>query len=270
MSCLLKFPAAQSSHTPRISSASCSFAVFVSLFPWQLAPADAVALWTCLAAIDKCAQSGVLRSRGGALERAAARVCREAGARVTTHTLLSDLNVPAAFGQQTHRSHSKWTALASRSPIGSGHHIGLPLTSTGHPRQRRGDFTGAALADARRAKERTYPELPWKWGPMERGGGDLHQVLGPSPQPWSTCTLEASNSPGIHCSLVGPAHPCGSNSLRPQSPFRGPRFDRCSGWGSPPPQRLAGLDFHAPLGFPPAALACELGMRSCTSGDWPV
>ena len=34
-----------------------------------------------------------------------------------------------------------------------------PLTSTGHPRQRWGDFTGAALADARRAKERTYPEL---------------------------------------------------------------------------------------------------------------
>ena len=32
---------------------------------------------------------------GGALERAAARVCREAGARVTTHTLLSDLNVPS-------------------------------------------------------------------------------------------------------------------------------------------------------------------------------
>ena len=42
-----------------------------------------------------CAQSGVLQSRGGALERAAARVCREAGARVTTHTLLSDLNVPS-------------------------------------------------------------------------------------------------------------------------------------------------------------------------------
>ena len=40
-----------------------------------------------------CAQSGVLRSRGGPLERAAARVCREAGARVTTHTRLADLNV---------------------------------------------------------------------------------------------------------------------------------------------------------------------------------
>ena len=41
-----------------------------------------------------CAQSGVLRSRGGPLERAAARVCREAGARVATHARLADLNIP--------------------------------------------------------------------------------------------------------------------------------------------------------------------------------
>ena len=33
-----------------------------------------------------CAQSGLLRAPGGALERAAARICREAGARVTTNT----------------------------------------------------------------------------------------------------------------------------------------------------------------------------------------
>lgn len=40
-----------------------------------------------------CAQSGELRSRGGPLARAAARVCREAPARVTTHTRLADRNV---------------------------------------------------------------------------------------------------------------------------------------------------------------------------------
>ena len=34
-----------------------------------------------------------------------------------------------------------------------------PLASAGQPRQRRGDFTAAALAGARRAKERAYPEL---------------------------------------------------------------------------------------------------------------
>ena len=42
-----------------------------------------------------CPRTGVLRSRGGPLEIAAARVCREAGARVTMHTRITDLNIPA-------------------------------------------------------------------------------------------------------------------------------------------------------------------------------
>ena len=101
-----------------------------------------------------CAQSG------GALERAAARVCREAGARVT-HTLLSDLNVPAVQRLDSRRIE----VIANGLPLHQGAQLAVdttlvsPLTSTGHPRQRRGDFTGAALADARRAKKRTYPEL---------------------------------------------------------------------------------------------------------------
>ena len=43
-----------------------------------------------------CARSDALRSRGCPLERAAARVCREAGARVTWNTLVRDLNVAVA------------------------------------------------------------------------------------------------------------------------------------------------------------------------------
>lgn len=39
-----------------------------------------------------CARAGVLRTRGGPLEHAAARVRREAGARVTQNTRLADLN----------------------------------------------------------------------------------------------------------------------------------------------------------------------------------
>jgi len=35
----------------------------------------------------------------------------------------------------------------------------LPLTASSQPRRRQGTFAGAALADARRSKERTYPEL---------------------------------------------------------------------------------------------------------------
>ena len=40
-----------------------------------------------------CPRSGVLRSRGCQLERAAARVCREAGATVAMHVLVRDFNV---------------------------------------------------------------------------------------------------------------------------------------------------------------------------------
>ena len=40
-----------------------------------------------------CPRSGVLRARGAPLERAAARVCREAGATVATNVLVRDLNV---------------------------------------------------------------------------------------------------------------------------------------------------------------------------------
>ena len=67
-----------------------------------------------------CAQSGVLRARGGALERAAARVCREAGARVTTHTLLADLNVPAVdrLDNRRNRSDRQWAAFTPRGPTG--------------------------------------------------------------------------------------------------------------------------------------------------------
>ena len=45
-----------------------------------------------------CAQSGVLRSRGGPLERAAARVCREAGARVDWPTSTSNMSNTSMIG----------------------------------------------------------------------------------------------------------------------------------------------------------------------------
>ena len=49
-----------------------------------------------------CAQVGVLAHRAGPLERAAARICREAGARVATSVALRDLNldVPATDGRR--------------------------------------------------------------------------------------------------------------------------------------------------------------------------
>ena len=70
-----------------------------------------------------CPRSGALRSRGTPLERAAARFCREGGAPVTTHTLLSDLNIDRPPRRQpTYRSHSKRFAPLGRMPVGHRHH----------------------------------------------------------------------------------------------------------------------------------------------------
>ena len=108
-----------------------------------------------------CAQSGVLRSGGGPLERAAARVCREAGARVTTHTRLADLNVQHV----QHIDDRRIEVIANGVALWGGAQVAVdttlvcPLTRAGEPRRRAGRFAAAALHDARKAKERACPEL---------------------------------------------------------------------------------------------------------------
>ena len=184
---------------------------------------------------------------GGALERAAARVCREAGARVTTHTLLSDLNVPAVQRLDNRRIE----VIANGLPLHQRAQLAVDttlasLTSTGHPRQRRGDFTGAALADARPAKERTYPEL-LRGGrcrlvvvAMELGGrwsGEAATFIrslaqarsrgAPAPLRQATAQAYIARWSGL---LTHAAQTAFARSLL----FEGPRLDRCSGWGSPP------------------------------------
>ena len=97
-----------------------------------------------------CPRSGVLRARGGPLERAAARICREAGAVVAMHTLVRDLNVGS---------------VPNGLPLWGGMQLAVDttlvsaLSSTGAPRRYQNRAEGAALRQARRAKERTYPEL---------------------------------------------------------------------------------------------------------------
>ena len=108
-----------------------------------------------------CAQAGILRSRGGPLERAAARICREAGARVTTNTRIVDLNIDHVDTQDDRRIE----VIANGLPLWGGAQLAVdttlvsPLTRAGHPRMRGGQYRGTALRDARRNKERTYPEL---------------------------------------------------------------------------------------------------------------
>jgi hypothetical protein len=61
--------------------------------------------------------------------------------------------------------------------------LASPNTSAGQPRQRRGTYTGAALADARRAKERTYPNpceevgANWWWWHWKWVGGSAKKHL---------------------------------------------------------------------------------------------
>ena len=108
-----------------------------------------------------CAQSGILRSRAGPLEKAAARICREAGARVTTNTLLTDLNIE----HSTRPDDRRIEVIANGLTLWGGTQLAIdttlvsPLTRDGQPRRRAGQFTGAAVQDARKRKERTYPEL---------------------------------------------------------------------------------------------------------------
>ena len=108
-----------------------------------------------------CAQAGVLRSRGVPLEKAATRVCREAGARMTTNTRLMDLNIDNIQRQDDRRI----IVIANGLPLWGGVPLAIdttlvsPLTRASEPRSRAGRYAGAAVQDARRAKESACPEL---------------------------------------------------------------------------------------------------------------
>ena len=108
-----------------------------------------------------CANAGVLRPRGIPLERAAARICREAGARVATNVMLSQmsLDVPVADARQL-------AVVANGLPLWHGAQLAVdatpvsPVRRDGHPRPRGDLESGLALRQAaRRKREDTYPEL---------------------------------------------------------------------------------------------------------------
>ena len=88
-------------------------------------------------------------------------MCREAGARVTTHTRLADLNVQHV----QHVDDRRIEVIANGLPFGVGlNWQSTPLWSPRspvpvNPAVRAGRFAAAALHDARKAKERTYKLL---------------------------------------------------------------------------------------------------------------
>ena len=105
-------------------------------------------------------------SSGYALESAAARVCREAGARVSTNVLIRDMDLLPADHPDTRRLE----VVADGLPLHHGSQLVVdttmvsPLRRNGAPRPRSTTVDGAALVTARARKERRYPELSGQYG----------------------------------------------------------------------------------------------------------
>ena len=108
-----------------------------------------------------CAVAGVLGRRGFPLEVAAAQVCREAGARVSTNLHVRGMDL-AVFNNLDGR---RLEVVADGLTLWQGAQFAIdtilvsPLRRDGSARPTAADHDGAALEEARRRKERTYPEL---------------------------------------------------------------------------------------------------------------
>ena len=108
-----------------------------------------------------CAQAGVLSKRGWALENVVARICREAGGRVTTNVFMRDLDL----GQPDVVDGRRLEVIVDGLPLHSGAQLAVDTTLVcalhrdGTPVGRAAQQDGVVLQSARRRKERTYPEL---------------------------------------------------------------------------------------------------------------
>jgi len=195
---------------------------------------------------------------GSSVERAAAPVCREVGARVTTITLISQLNIPSLQRVDNRRTE----VIANGFPLFQGARAQLavdttlvpPFTAAGQLRRHQGNYAGAALAETRRAKERTHLSgaCPIWTVPLGRPGGrnrrpfqhgnhNLPSFGGRSPI--SRCTTSAPHHGplGLDHPVVCPSGTCSSPGLRGQfAPGRHGQHGQHR-WGS------------APTHLPPAA-----------------
>ena len=108
-----------------------------------------------------CPHAGVLGRRGFQLESAAARVCREAGGRVTTNVRVQDLDLPPRAGADNRRSE----VVADGLPLFHGVQLAIdttmvsPVRMDGSARRHCATTDGAAMAQVRVRKVRTHPEL---------------------------------------------------------------------------------------------------------------
>ena len=108
-----------------------------------------------------CSTSGMLQTRAVPLERAWARVLREAGARTKTHTYLRNLNLLDVGVRDDRRVEVTASGLAVHggAQLAVDATLVSPLTRNGQARPRAHWQDGAALKDAKKNKANTYPEL---------------------------------------------------------------------------------------------------------------
>ena len=108
-----------------------------------------------------CSTCGVLRRRGKPLEKAAARVCREAGARVAENVLLRDMNVAGISGHDGRNIE----VVANGLPLWGGAQLAVdttlvcPVRRNGTPQPGAATTDGTQLQTARTRKEQRYHEL---------------------------------------------------------------------------------------------------------------
>jgi len=107
-----------------------------------------------------CPHSGRVKRRATPVERALARVCREAGAVVRFNAFLKDMNLGVAAADQR-----RIEVLAQGLPCRAGAQLAVDvtlrsaLTANGDARTRAAAEDGVVAEGARRDKEDAYPEL---------------------------------------------------------------------------------------------------------------
>ena len=113
-----------------------------------------------------CSRAGVLGTRGFPLERAAAQICREAGGRVGVDRFVRDLDLVLfnGFDQRRIEVIVDGLTLWHGAQLAVDTTLVSPLHGDGSARRNAATTSGVALRDARRAKERTYPELTGEGG----------------------------------------------------------------------------------------------------------
>ena len=133
-----------------------------------------------------CANAGVLGRRGFPLESCAARICREAGARVSQNIRVQDLDLLPVPRVDNRRLE----AVADGLPLFHGAQLAIDTTmvsvvrADGAPRRQCAGRDGAALDQARRTQELRYPELSgdqgravWWCSLVRQAGGGLRKPM---------------------------------------------------------------------------------------------